>query len=189
VDCKHRTPEYVDEGIPVVSPGDATPGRLDLSVCTRFVTREDFEDLAEGDRRPRRGDIVYSRNASIGIASYVGGDDEFTMGQDVCVIRSSTQDQRFLTYVLNTLGMDQLEEQKLGSTFSRINVSQILGLSIPCPPAERQSAIADALDSASERNSQAVDIIALATGLLVERRRAVISAAVTGQLTIPGVAA
>jgi hypothetical protein len=85
--------------------------------------------------------------------------------------------------------MDQLEEQKLGSTFSRINVSQILGLSIPCPPAERQSAIADALDSASERNSQAVDIIALATGLLVERRRAVISAAVTGQLTIPGVAA
>jgi type I restriction enzyme, S subunit len=189
VDCKHRTPEYVDDGIPVVSPGDAMPGRLDLDVCTRFVAREDFEDLAEGDRRPRRGDIVYSRNASIGIASYVGGDDEFTMGQDVCLIRSWTQDQRFLTYVLNTVGVDQLEEQKLGSTFSRINVSQILGLSIPCPPAGRQSAIADALDSASERTSRAVDAIAIAAGLLKERRQALITAAVTGQIEIPGVAA
>jgi Type I restriction modification DNA specificity domain len=75
IDCKHRTPVYVDDGVPVVSPGDTTPGRLDLSRCHRFIDAADFQDLTAGSRRPQRGDIIYSRNASVGIASYVDTDE------------------------------------------------------------------------------------------------------------------
>ena len=60
-DCKHRTPSYVDDGYPVISPGDITPGRLDLCRAHRFVGEADYRDLAAGPRQPERGDIVYSR--------------------------------------------------------------------------------------------------------------------------------
>ncbi len=50
VDCKHRTPDYVADGIPVVSPGDATPGRLDLSRCHRFVSAAYSDEVAQSFR-------------------------------------------------------------------------------------------------------------------------------------------
>jgi type I restriction enzyme, S subunit len=185
VDCKHRTPAYVDNGYPVVSPGDATPGTLDLSRCHRFVGEADFMDLTEGGRRPARGDIVYSRNASIGIAAFVDTDVPFCMGQDVCLITSDRQDQRFLTYALNTLGVDQLEVEKVGSTFSRINVAQIVEMLIPCPDVDKQRTIADVLDRVSERFAKLERKLARQIELVHEHRQALITAAVGGQLEIP----
>lgn len=189
IDCKHRTPTYCPSGYPVVSPGDVVPGDLDLTRCTRFVGRSDFEDLTSGGRRPRRGDIIYSRNASIGIAAYVSTDAPFTMGQDVCLITSSSQNQRYLTYVLNTLGLDQLEENKIGSTFSRVNIAQIKNLLVPAPTPDVQANAVERLDLMSESNSRLVDALRAQIDLLVERRQALITAAVTGEIEVPGVAA
>lgn len=185
VDCKHRTPHYIEDGYPVVSPGDATPGRLNLARCHRFVSDRDFLDLTEPPRRPRRGDIIYSRNASIGIASFVDTDQPFCMGQDVCLITSHDQNQQYLAFVLNTLGLDQLDEAKIGSTFSRINVSQIMDLQIPWVQPSEQRSLAAEFDSASS----IIDRVRLALDdqmtVLRERHAALISAAVTGQLDIP----
>jgi type I restriction enzyme S subunit len=189
IDCKHRTPDYLDEGIPVVSPGDATPGRLDLSRAHRFVSQEDFEDLTEPPRGPVRGDIIYSRNASIGIASYVDTDQEFCMGQDVCLITSADQSQLYLTYVLNTLGVDQLDEAKIGSTFNRVNISQIVELRIPAPEPEVQLQLASKFESLSQNRDTLTAKIRAQVACLVERRQALITAAVTGQLTISEAAA
>ena len=189
IDCKHRTPSYLDDGYPVVSPGDATPGRLDLSRAHRFVSEADYLDLAEPPRRPDRGTIIYSRNASIGIASYVDTDERFCMGQDVCLITSSDQDQLFLTYVLNSVGVDQLDEAKIGSTFNRVNVAQILEVSVPCPDPELQHELSRRFDHLSSLTEEARSSLARQIDLLVEHRQALITAAVTGELAVPGVAA
>jgi type I restriction enzyme S subunit len=188
-DCKHRTPEYVEVGFPVVSPGDVTPGRLDLSRSTRFVDHADLRDLTEGGRRPRRGDIIYSRNASIGIASYVDTDDEFCMGQDVCLITSPDQDQLFLAYVLNSVGLDQLDRQKIGSTFSRVNVAQVVELLVPLPDQLEQTRLAREFDRLTDRVRVTQEALAQQIGLLREHRQALITAAVTGELEVPAVAA
>jgi type I restriction enzyme, S subunit len=188
IDCKHRTPIYVEDGYPVTSPGDISAGRIDLSACHRFVEDDDFADLTEG-RKPKRGDIIYSRNASAGIAAYVDTDEAFCMGQDVCLITSSNQDQRYLMYVLNSLGVDQLLPIKVGSTITRINVDQIGELEIPTPPAEVQRNVADALDLERERLDTLVARIRRQMDLLSEHRQALIIAAVTGQLTAAQAAA
>ncbi len=84
IDCKHRTPDYVSAGVPLISTGEVEQGRLALERTRRFVSDEDYEDLAAPPRRPRRGDLIYSRNASLGASAYVDTDDPFCMGQDVC---------------------------------------------------------------------------------------------------------
>jgi type I restriction enzyme S subunit len=95
IDCKHRTAFYVDEGIPIVSTTEVKPGRLNLKQ-TRKTTYNEYVNLIEGDRLPKRGDIIYTRNASLGSAAYVDTDEIFCMGQDVCLITSSDQNQLFL---------------------------------------------------------------------------------------------
>ena len=184
IDCKHRTPTYVEEGYPVVSPGDTTPGRLDLRRAHRFVDESDYNDLASGYRQPKRGDIVYSRNASIGIASYVDTDEPFCMGQDVCLIQSNDMDQLFLMYALNSIGLDQLETQKIGSTFDRVNISQILEIRVPVPDPSEQQKLGRRFDLAASRRSRAQGMLEQQINLLKEYRTTLITAAVTGQVSV-----
>ena len=187
VDCKHRTPGYVDDGYPVISPGDISPGRLDLGRAHRFVNQEDFQDLTE-PRKPARGDIVYSRNASVGVACYVDTDRPFSLGQDVCLITSPDQDQRFLMYALNSIAVEQIDQAKQGSTFSRINIAQIMEVLIPVPPPSTQTAIADELDQIWETTRIGISLVERQIALLEERRDALITAAVTGAILIAGAA-
>ncbi|WP_280889801.1 restriction endonuclease subunit S [Streptomyces sp. LBL] len=184
IDCKHRTPSYLTEGYAVMSPGDISPGRVDLARANRFVGEEDFADLADQLRRPRRGDIVYSRNASLGTAAYVDTDTPFTMGQDVCKITSATEDQLFLTYTLNTVALNELRAVQIGSTFTRVNIGTLLEISIPCPPAEEQKRIALLMDDAAGKGKDLQRRIDRQIGLLAERRQALITAAVTGQIDV-----
>jgi type I restriction enzyme, S subunit len=184
IDCKHRTPQYIENGYPVISPGDITAGRLDPSVAHRFVDELDYRDLADNLRRARRGDIVYGRNASVGVAAFVDSDEKFTMGQDVCRITSPHQDQLFLAYFLNSAALAQLGSIQIGSTFTRVNISTLLELRVACPPLEEQQRLAAVMDLISREAEQAMSAIDKQLSLLTERRQALITAAVTGGMTV-----
>lgn len=179
IDCKHRTPGYTDRGFPLVSHGEIEDGRVYPGRSGRFVEERDYLDLIEG-RRPKRGDVIYTRNAAIGNAGYVDTEERFAMGQDVCLITSDSQDQRFLTYFLNYVAIDQLAARRLGATFGRINVAQIVDLQVMCPPPAEQRLIADHLDSRRETYESLNRRIRQQVVLLAELRRAVVTAAVTG---------
>ena len=183
IDCKHRTAVYVDQGLPIVSTTEVKPGRLVLD-GPRKITLDDFADLTGGGRRPRRGDIIYSRNASIGAAAYVETDEPFCMGQDVCLI-TSERDQLYLAYQLNSpVVMGQIEAVSVGSTFERINVAQIKSFDVACPPMSEQRAIAAFLDRETARIDALVAKVREAIERLKELRTALISAAVTGKIDV-----
>ena len=184
IDCKHRTPNYTEAGYPVISPGDVTAGRLDLSVAHRFVDHTDYLDLADDLRRCRRGDLVYSRNASAGTAAFVDTAEPFTMGQDVCRITSSDQDQLYLAYCLNYLVEPQLDAARVGSTFTRINIDQIKALVIPMRSLSDQQRVALACDRIATDFENAESGLATATKLLTEYKQSLITAAVTGELDV-----
>ncbi len=183
VDCKHRTAIYVVDGIPIVSTTEVKPGRL-LLEGPRRVSEADFTDLTGGGRRPRRGDIIYSRNASLGAAAYVDTDEPFCMGQDVCLITSGG-DHLYLAYELNSpVVLGQIEAVSVGSTFERINVAQIKAFAVAHPPMSEQLEIATFLDRETARIDALVAKVRDAIERLKELRTALISAAVTGRIDV-----
>jgi type I restriction enzyme S subunit len=74
----------------------------------------------------------------------------------------------------------------IGSTFKRINVEEIRSFVMPSPPVKEQAEIAAYL----ERELNSFDTLTTeaqrAIDLLQERRTALISAAVTGQIDVRG---
>jgi type I restriction enzyme, S subunit len=116
--------------------------------------------------------------------SYVDTDRPFCMGQDVCLITSCSQDQRFLSYCLNTLGADQLELARVGSTFTRINVDQIVELRVPVSAQDEQRAVADHLDELKGKTDAIVRGLRRQIVLLQEHRQALTTAAVTRQIDV-----
>jgi type I restriction enzyme S subunit len=186
-DCKHLTAEFVDEGIPLASIREAQCWTVDLT-SARKTTARVYGQLVEGGRRPRPGDIIFTRNATVGqTAKVTDAHPLFAMGQDVCLLRKRCEHDStdYLLYVMRSAVIQrQLADVTIGATFMRVNVDDICSLIVPTPPTAEQHVISqflaaqtNKLDSLIARSNQSIE-------LMKERRSALISAAVTGKIDV-----
>ncbi|MBV5328895.1 MAG: restriction endonuclease subunit S, partial [Chlorobium sp.] len=190
-DCKHITAEFVEDGIPLASIREVQ-GRwvaLEKAKCTT----EDFYDLLiEGNRRPVPGDLIFSRNATVGEVAQVRADHpRFAMGQDVVLLRKLSPEcsSDYLQHVIRSpIIIRQLANMMIGSTFKRINVEEIRTFLVPSPPKSEQEKIATFLENTLENFDTLTTEAKRAITLLQERRASLISAAVTGKINLQGVA-
>lgn len=184
-DCKHITADFLEEGFALASIGEVRGPVVDLSRAKR-TTSTFFTQMIEGDRAPVADDLVFSRNATVGAVARVPAETEpFAMGQDVCLLRrlDPSYSARFLWHVLvSKLGQEEIEQAMIGSTFRRINVESIRDLRLPWPSAEKQRQGTEQLDVATEKVDALVAKARRLIEVMAERRTALISAAVTGQL-------
>lgn len=189
IDCKHVTAEFVSDGIPLASIREAQSKWVDLSAAKQ-TTEAFYWQLIDGGRRPRAGDLIFTRNATVGAVSQVPVEIErFAVGQDVCILRSmsSVPSSDYQQYLLQSWVVSaQIETLLLGSTFKRINVEQIRDFILPVPGGTEQSEIAEYLDNETAKidalSAKAREMI----DILKERRQALISAAVTGKIDVRG---
>jgi type I restriction enzyme S subunit len=187
IDCKHVTAEFVDEGIPLASIRESQSKWVDLGAAKQ-TTEAFYEQLIEGDRKPRARDLIFTRNATVGAVAQVPPDiDRFAVGQDVCILRSlsGAASSDYQQYLLQScIVSSQIESLLLGSTFKRINVEQIRDFVLPVPGDTEQREIARHLDGEISKidalSAKAREMIEM----LKERRQALISAAVTGKIDV-----
>jgi type I restriction enzyme S subunit len=188
LDCKHLTASFVDNGIPVASIREVAGFTVNLSNAKQ-TTEEEYYQMIEGGRKPVAGDIIYSRNATVGDAALVRTDERFCLGQDVCLIRPSGHDPRFFLYLFRSKPLlQQVESLMIGSTFRRINVSQIKAFWIALPERSEQSAIADFLDSELTRLEHMIEKADTVLSRLQEYRAVLIASAVSGKIDVRGLA-
>ena len=141
--------------------------------------------MIEGGREPQTGDIIYSRNLTVGEAAIVDDDEPFCMGQDVSLIRSVSAHPLFLLHTLRSrIVLAQLEALMVGSTFKRINVGQIKKFFVPVPPSSEQEDIAQYAQDVYNTISSLMELVRDAADRLKEFRTALISAAVTGKIDV-----
>jgi type I restriction enzyme S subunit len=189
IDCKHTTAEFVDDGLPLASIREVQGKwvELDGAKCT---TEHFYKLLIEGGRLPLPGDLIFSRNATVGEVAQVHAEHpRFAMGQDVVLIRKLLPDYSsdFLQHVIRSpLITLQLDNMMIGSTFKRINVEEIRSLTVLSPPAGEQTSIAEFLAIEVEQFDALTAEARRAIDLLHERRTALISAAVTGKIDVRG---
>jgi len=157
-DCKHVTAQFVSNGFPLASIKEVQSRFVELSNAKQ-TTVQFYKLLTEGERKPKVGDLILSRNATVGeVAQVAEWHPPFAMGQDVCLLRkkSSKFSTNFLQSIFrSSIVANQLADLMVGSTFKRANIEQIKNFIIPMPPPEEQSTIATALS----------DVDALISGL------------------------
>ncbi|MCT2175864.1 restriction endonuclease subunit S, partial [Dietzia cinnamea] len=187
LDCKHITAEFTSDGIPLASIREAQGRYVNLHTAKR-TTEHFFRLLTSGGRLPRQGDLIFSRNATVGqVAEVQAMNEPFAMGQDVCLIRPdrSLVHAGFLWYSLRSDSvLRQLDLMMIGSTFKRINVEEVKNILIDVPSLEEQGLILQFLD---ERISKINSLIAKSTEMietLREYRSALITNAVTGKIDV-----
>jgi type I restriction enzyme S subunit len=176
----------VGEGVPILKGGNVKPSRLCLE-CMARTTPEIEAPFARA--RLRAGDLVYGIRGSIGDCEIVPIELEAcNITQDVARIAPlSSLCQRWLRYaMLSRPVAEGLACGSLGAAVKGINIFDLKRARIPVPPSDEMKHIADFLISEDSRLLNLSLSAETAIGLLQERRSALISAAVTGQIDVRG---
>lgn len=186
VDCKHITAEFFDEGIPLVSISEVKGWKVNLAKA-KLTNEKYYQELIDGNRKPQIGDIIYTRNATVGEAAIVHEElPKFALGQDVCLIHvvQKLSPEFLLHFLKSEIIKIQLNSAMVGSTFKRINVDDIRNYVVVIPPIEDQQSILNDLNKKIEKYDSLISLADSQIKFMQERRTALISAVVTGKIDV-----
>ena len=171
------------EGTLVLRSSNVQSGKIALDDCV-FVGCEIPAEL-----RTRSGDIlICSRNGSrdlIGKNAMIDGSSEgSTFGAFMTVFRS--QHARYIECVLNSPIFEYQSGQFLTSTINQLTIGTLNDFAVPFPPKVERDQIAESIREVRQTTNALAVEAERAISLLKERRSALISAAVTGQIDVRG---
>lgn len=173
-----------EDGIPWVLIGDMSRSAV-VESTDRRLTVHGLREKRLSIGPP--GTVLFAMYASVGQVARLGMAAAWNQAILGIVPQGNLSDERFIAYWLEML-QPTLPMFFRSNTQDNLNAEQVGNLEFPKIPSEQQSAVADALDfsrrTIDRARSQHVEHI----NLLRERRGALITAAVTGQSEIPGVA-
>jgi type I restriction enzyme S subunit len=152
-DGSHRTPPFTAAGYPFVTVVHLdNDGKIDLSSCKR-ISREDFDELRKNDCRPLPGDVLFSKDGTVGKVAVIDFDTDFVVLSSLAILRPKKDllDQRFLAYALRSESvLKQAIDRKSGSAIRRIVLRDLRGVSLSVPRLVDQKRIVSLLDDAEE---------------------------------------
>jgi type I restriction enzyme, S subunit len=96
-DSLHQTPQYADDGFPMIRVTDIRRGFVDTTNAVK-VDEETYLQFSK-KHKPKVGDILFSRVGSYGNSTYVNRDEEFCLGQNtVCISPEQSRIQPTFLY-------------------------------------------------------------------------------------------
>ena len=181
--------EYVDGGWPVVNPQNLTDSGI-VAIPRSTVATTTRDRLSR--HALRQGDVVMARRGELGRCAVVGSVEEGWLCGTGCLrLRVRAQDvaPAYLQLALSSQrARYELKRFSVGSTIDNLNSLIVGRLAIPLPPPHVQQTVVDDATKLNRSYRRAVASLELQFALLAERRQALITAAVAGELQIPVVA-
>lgn len=167
VDCPHSTPKWAETGIICLRTSNLTEGGWNWD-DTRYVTDEDYK-IRTSRSEITPGDIILSREGTVGVAAVVPQNLQVCMGQRLVQVRPIREvvDSSFLLRVLIwQLAPTRITQLMRGSTSQHLNVKDLRAMMVPLPPIAEQRRIAAILDRADAIRRKRQQAIALTEELL-----------------------
>jgi type I restriction enzyme, S subunit len=171
-------------GVPYVQSLHIKNGRIDFSRRHFFVAQ------LWHDERPRihlrEGDVLIVQTGDIGQVAVVpkGFGEASCHALQIARVKRKIMTGPYLSsYLRSSFGYHSLLSRATGALHPHLE-GGIKDIPVVVPPLGAQHAVVEEVDRANEENSKLRSIINVQISLLQERRQALITAAVTGQLDI-----
>lgn len=185
VDYRGRTPTKVDEGVFLLTARNIRSGKLDYITSQEFIPESEYEDVMRRGK-PEVGDVLFTTEAPLGQVANMDRTD-VALAQRVLKFRGhpGILDNYFLKYwLMGSFAQADMERLATGSTALGLKGSKVVQLRLCLPPYNEQQEIVAYLDTELAKFDTLTAEAQRAIDLLQERRTALISAAVTGQIDV-----
>lgn len=186
-DGPHFSPEYVDDGVMFLSARNIRVDGWSLDDA-KYVSEGDYQEFCKRVV-PEKGDILYTKGGTTGIARVVDLDERFQVWVHVAVLKIHAElvCPYFLAHSLNGTGCyEQSQLHTRGATNQDLGLTRMVKIWLALPPPTEQVAIVAYLDDQTAKFDSLVAEAQRAIELLKEHRSALISAAITGKIDVRG---
>ena len=159
-DGTHFSPQTTDVGKPYITVSNVANSRIDIQGALT-ISEEDFETLVKQGCQPKIGDVLLSKDGTVGRTAVVVNDNAFVCLSSLGILSPCNHlDSFFLKYMLDSvLLQDQMIQAMAGSALRRITISKIKDFFILFPSKFEQITVANYLDTqCSEIDATAEDI-------------------------------
>jgi len=151
-DGPHVTPQYVNDGVPFITVQNITSGRINFT-NTKFVSEEDHQQF-QRRAKATKGDVLISKDGTIGIPCYIDTDRDFSFFVSVALVKPK-RDQLNGEYLSWVLRAPYLQERMLrvsrGDMIRHLVLREIRRLLIPVPSLSEQHSITAQMDALQQR--------------------------------------
>lgn len=139
-DGTHYTPKDIGSGYPFLTVKDMSSTGLDLEECS-FISKEDFELVKAGNCSPQIGDVLFSKDGTVGKVHVVTEDTEFGVLSSIAILRPNSKiiHPQYLGYALKSPEiLSSALAKKTGAAIRRIILANLKSLTIPLPTLNQQ---------------------------------------------------
>ena len=177
--------EYIDNGVPLINPAHLKGSKItpDYGVSVDEMTAERLEI-----HKIEEGDIVFGRRGELGRCGVVEQDQVgWLCGTGSLRARCNKRlaDPSYVALVFNgSSAATRLTLESVGSTMDNLNTEMLGHFRIPLPPLAEQKEIVRVVESGQRTGSALRDNLQASIKLALDRRAALITAAVTGQIAL-----
>lgn len=145
-DGVHQKPTYVSSGVPFIKINNLTDGPGISFKNVSYIAKKDHELYCKRTH-PEKGDILITKDGTIGIVRIIETDIEFSIFVSVALIKPKERKiTPFLRYVLES-PLIQKQIKPKGTALKHLYLTDLRKFIIPIPPLKVQQAIVKKLDA------------------------------------------
>lgn len=187
VDGTHFTPNYIDEGIPFLRVTDLTNMQSGV-IQWEKVNRISVEEHKSLIKRAfgEKGDVLLSKNGTIGLTKVIDWDEEFSFFVSLCLIKLRKEiNPHYFTYFFNSPLVDeQLNFGSSRTSVTNLHLEKIKELLIVLPPINEQDKIIKAIDELTNPIAKAIRLKEQEIEKLKEYKTVLIEQVVKGKVRV-----
>ena len=188
-DGTHKTPNYVNKGIPFISVQNISSGKY-KDTKLKYITEDEHKKLI-CRCKPEKGDILLCRIGTLGHPYIVDLDFEFSIFVSLGLIKLINKDINvYLKAYMDSPSFEwQINKVKVGGgthTF-KLNLKDIVNFLIPLPPLAEQKRIVEKLDNVlaniDELKANEEKLSILQKNFPDKLKKSILQSAIQGNLT------
>lgn len=145
-DGPHFSPQYQDSGVPFISTRNVADGVLDFT-SAKYISQDLHRELCKRCK-PKKGDVLYTKGGTTGVAVVNDSDIEFNVWVHVAVLSlGSYIYPYYLAMTLNSPHCYELSQKYTHGTSNRdLGLTRMIKITLPLPPLAEQKRIVQKLE-------------------------------------------
>jgi len=161
-DGSHFSPKESKEGrFRIATVANMEKKHIDLESCKR-ISKEDYEMLVANGCRPESGDVLFSKDGTVGLSFAYKQHAELVLLSSIAIIRpKGLLNPEYCSYALqSTPVLQKIMGSRRGTGLKRLILADIERIQIPLPPLPEQVKIAKVLSTVDDAIQKSDEILA-----------------------------
>lgn len=183
-DGDHMPPPKAQTGVPFITIGNIEKNTRSIDFADTFMVPRKYFDELKANKKPRKGDVLYTVTGSFGIPVLINEHREFCFQRHIGLVRPKREvSSEWLYYLLMSPQIfAQANEGATGTAQKTVSLKLLRNFQVPLVPMNIQRNIVENLSAVNEETKKLESIYQHKLSALDELKKSILNQAFTGQL-------